>query len=158
MKGYIQSRMTSYMHIFKMSVRPGEKIPLETLYDMYGKKHHIAEEDFVKWLKDVKLKGQQDKWSVVETDADYVSEATEPVKEIHKDKIYETNTKGEVVASKMSVEDVIALPVRRAREVVPTIMDSKLLKYALTEARPRPNKESLCRILEKRIGELGLHM
>jgi len=142
------------MHIFKMSVRPGEKIPLDTLYNMYGKKHGIKEKDFTKWIIDVKLKGQADKWSVVETDADYVSEedTLAPKKE------FNTNTKGEVVANKMSVEDVIGLPVRRAREVVPSIMDVKLLKYALVEARPRSNKESLCRILEKRINELALHM
>jgi hypothetical protein len=140
-----------------MSVRPGEQIPLDTLYSMYGKKHHIKEEDFIAWLKEVKLKGKQDQWLIVETDADYTSEVAK-VKEVHKDKIYETNTRGEVVVSKMSVEDVINLPVRKARDVVPTIMDSKLLKYALVEARPRPNKESLCRILEKRIGELGMHL
>ncbi len=153
MKGYIQSRMTSYMHIFKMSVRPGEKIPLDTLYNMYGKKHKIKEKDFTAWIKEVKLKGQTDNWTVVETDAEYVSETVpEPKKE------FNTNTKGEVVVNKMSVEEVVGLPVRRARELIPSIMDVKLLKYALVEARPRPNKESLIRIIEKRVNELSLHM
>ena len=153
MKGYIQSRMTSYMHIFKMSVRPGEKVPLDTLYAMYGKKHKIKEKDFVVWVKDVKLKGQADNWTVVETDAGYIAESTPAPK-----KEFNTNTKGEVVANKMSVEDVVGLPVRKAREIIPSIMDAKLLKYALVEARPRPNKESLIRIIEKRINELSLHM
>lgn len=155
MKGYIKSRMTSWQHIFKMSVRPGEEIPLETLYDMYGKKHGIKEGDFTDWLKNVKLKGQQDKWVIVEHDTDYVE------KEVTQKKpksAYETNTKGEIVASKMSVSDVINLPVRAAREKIPSIMDAKLLKYALMEARPLPNKESLCRLIEKRLNELSLHM
>lgn len=158
MKGYIQSRMTSWQHIFKMSVRPGEKIPLDTLYNMYGKKYDIKESDFIEWLKSVKLKGRQDKWSIVEHDANYTSEDVKTKEEKKSKPSFETNTKGEVIASKMSVADVISLPVRQAREKIPLIMDAKLLKYALMEARPLPNKESLCRIIEKRLNELSLHM
>ena len=58
----------------------------------------------------------------------------------------------------MTIEYVIALPVRKARDIIPTIMDEKLLKYSLQAAKPKPGKESLCRILEKRIGELRLTM
>jgi hypothetical protein len=84
-----------------------------------------------------------------------VSEVVSPKSE---DVKYETNTKGDVVARKMTIEDVIALPVRKARDIIPTIMDEKLLKYSLQAAKPKPGKESLCRILEKRIGELRLTM
>ena len=55
MEGYIKSKKTSWVHIFKMSVRPGGKIPLQELYDLYGKQHGIEEKDFVKWLKNKRL-------------------------------------------------------------------------------------------------------
>jgi len=155
MEGYIKSKKTSWVHIFKMSIRPGGEVPLQELYDMYGKKHNIEEKDFVTWLKNVKLKGKLDQWQIVEQDSDYVSEVVSPKSE---DVKYETNTKGDVVARKMTIEDVIALPVRKARDIIPTIMDEKLLKYSLQAAKPKPGKESLCRILEKRIGELRLTM
>ena len=54
----------------------------------------------------------------------------------------------------MTVEDVVELSVRPAREILPKISDIKLLKYALQEAYPRGGKESLCRLLHKRIKEL----
>jgi len=155
MEGYIKSKKTSWVHIFKMSIRPGGEVPLQELYDMYGKKHNIEEKDFVTWLKNVKLKGKLDQWQIVEQDSDYVAEVVAPKSE---DVKYETNTKGDVVARKMTIEDVIALPVRKARDIIPTIMDEKLLKYSLQAAKPKPGKESLCRILEKRIGELRLTM
>jgi len=156
MEGYIKSKKTSWMHIFKMSVRPGSKIPLQELYDMYGKKHRIEEQDFVKWLKEVKLKGKLDDWQIVEEDSTY--ESLEPTKKVMAKPEYETNTKGDVVARKMSIEDIIDLPVRKAREVIPVIMDEKLLKYALQSARPKAGKESLCRIIEKRLSELRITM
>ena len=156
MEGYIKSKKTSWVHIFKMSVRPGGKISLQELYDMYGKQHNIEEKDFVKWLKEVKLKGKLDQWQVVEEDSTYTTEIETPTKSI--DTEFETNNKGDVVARKMSIEDVINLPVRKAREVIPTIMDEKLLKYALQAAKTRPGKDSLCRILEKRLGELVVTM
>lgn len=156
MEGYIKSKKTAWIHIFKMSIRPGSKVPLSELYEMYGKKHNIKEEDFVTWLKNVKLKGKQDQWQIVEEDSDYTADV--PAKTKPKETEYETNTKGEVVARKMSIEDIIALPVRRARELIPTIMDEKLLKYALQSAKPKAGKESLCRILEKRLSEMRIPM
>lgn len=152
MEGYLKSKMKGWMHIFKMSVRPGGEVPLSVLYEMYGKKHKIAKKDFVAWLKEVKLKGKLDDWLIVEKDSQYVEEKSSKVNNID----YETNNSGEVVKRQLSVEDVVGLPVRKARDIVPTIMDAKLLKYALAEARPRSNKESLIRILEKRINELNL--
>lgn len=157
MEGYIKSKMTHWMHIFKTSVRPGGKIPLADLYDMYGKKHNIKEEDFVDWLKNVKLQGKLDCWEIVEKNSEYIENVSNE-NDHEKQNNFETNNKGEVVARKLGVEDVVDLSVRKAREVVPTIMDIKLLKYALLEARPRAGKDSLCKILEKRINELSLNL
>ncbi|MBV5346631.1 hypothetical protein JZU46_00140 [bacterium] len=155
MEGYIKSKKTSWIHIFKMSVRPGGKIPLQDLYDQYGAKNNLEEADFVTWLKEVKLSGRLDDWQIVEEDSTY--ESTVTIKEKSETE-FTTNTKGEVVARKMSIEDIIALPVRRARELIPTIMDEKLLKYALQSAKPKAGKESLCRILEKRLSEMRIPM
>ncbi len=155
MEGFVRSRMTTWMHIFKMSVRPGGEIPLDTLYDIYGTKYDIKETDFVQWLKDVKLK-DSNKWTIVEHDSEATSGVMSLATALGDEATFETNAKGEVVARQVSVGDVVSLSVRKARDLIPKIMDVNLLKYALNEARPRPNKESLCRILEKRISELGL--
>jgi hypothetical protein len=158
MKGYIKSCMTGWMHIFKMSVKPGGIIPLSDLYEMYGKKHNIAEKDFVDWLKNVKLYGKTDSWLFVEEeDFSDVKIVPTAVDSLETKPNYETNTKGEIVVSKMSVQEVMGLPVRKAREIIPTVQDIKLLKFALRECKPLPGKESLCRILDKRIMELSMH-
>jgi len=54
----------------------------------------------------------------------------------------------------MSIEEVISLSVRKAREILPKVTDLKLLKYSLAEAQPRSGKDSLCRVLKKRVTEL----
>lgn len=155
MQGYIKSKKPGWQHIFKMGVKPGGKVPLEDLYNMYGKKYNIQEEDFVDWLKSVKLRGKLEDWIVVaEEDAEPTGD---PVVLNKTTEHYETNGAGDVVLSKMSVQDIMGLSVRKARDIIPTVQDVKLLKFALRECRPLPNKESLCRILDKRIMELGMH-
>jgi len=110
MKGYIKSKKTAWVHIFKMSVRPGGKVPLDELYNLYGTRHNIKEKDFVKWLREVKLRGSADDWIVVEEDDIDVSAPTAKEKEKVR---YETNNNGDVVVSKMSVQDVMGLPVEK---------------------------------------------
>ena len=155
MKGYLMSKAKTWKHIFKMNIRPGGKVSLDELYEVYGKKYDIAEDNFIEWLKAVKLKGKLEEWLIVPESEDLsdVSQETTIIKEGS----FETNTRGEIVASKMSVKDIMDLPVRKAREVIPTIMDAKLLKFALRELKPLPNKESLCRILDRRIAELSMN-
>jgi len=150
MDGYIKSKKTSWVHIFKMSVRPGGTIPLADLYNLYGKRYNIEEKDFVTWLKDVKLKGSIDDWLIIE------ETLTDTLKEIPN--VSEEKEKSLTVPiNKMTIHDLMDLPVRKAREVIPGIMDIKLLKFALRELKPLPNKESICRIIDKRIMELSIN-
>lgn len=153
MEGYLKNLSASWKHIFKRSVRPGGKIPLKELYDVYGKKHNIKEgKAFVTWLNEVKLKNMTDSWEVSTlstTTPEELTSSTIKVESSEED-VLEKSVKS------LTVEDIVLLPVRKAREIIPNIMDNKLLKYALQEARPRSNKESLCRILEKRINELQI--
>jgi len=65
-------------------------------------------------------------------------------------------TADNISPKKMTVEDVAALSVRKAREVLPQISDIKLLKYSLQEANQLANKDSLCRLLRKRVSELEI--
>jgi len=150
MEGYIKSLSTSWKHVFKRAVRPGGKIPLQELYDNYGKKHNIDEgPDFIKWLKEVKLKGQLQDWEFV------LMNDTPPSDSFEVPDLDDAGITPDVFTKRdMTVEDVVNLSVRKAREVVPRISDIRLLKYALQEAKPRANKDSLCRILEKRISML----
>lgn len=150
MDGYIKSKKTSWIHIFKMSVRPGGVVPLSDLYNLYGKKHNIEEKDFVKWLKEVKLRGSVDDWLIVE---ETLSDVPKEVNNITESKDDSLN----VPINKMSIHDIMGLSVRKAREIIPGVMDVKLLKFALRELKPLPNKESLCRIIDKRIMELSIN-
>jgi len=151
MEGYLKSKSVSWKHIFKRSVRPGGKIPLEELYDSYGLKHNLEPgEEFISWLKDVKLKGQRDDWEILLLSDETPEDLTEEIVE------NSGTTPTDFVKKEMTVEDVVNLPVRKAREIMPHFTDLKLLQYALKEARPRANKDSLCRILEKRVKQLQL--
>ncbi len=158
MNGYVRNKAHLWTHAMKRSVRPGEKIPLSELYEQYGEKHGLEEgEEFVNWLRTVKLRNNE-VWEVIfsESEADSVEEHKEEPKEEEKPKdVYEGI---EVVApiKDMTVSDVVQLSVRKGRDVLPRIMDLNLLKYSFQEANQLAGKDTICRMLRKRIQELEI--
>ena len=151
MEGYIRSLSPNWRHIFKRAVRPGGTIPLEDLYESYGKK-------FIDWLKEVKLRNEVDSWeiSMINEKAPKKEKKAKTEKEEQIDDAASKTEKSTRIANQLTIEDIVELPVRKAREIIPNITDLKLLKYALKEAKPRANKDSLCRILEKRIKDVEI--
>lgn len=157
MKGVIINRSSMWLHAMKRAVAPGGKIPLDELYDQYGKKHEIKKgKDFIEWLKNVKLRGNEN-WQIVLDTKEIEAKAKEVAKDVEeKAKAIELRRIDieKIDVKKMEIADVVSLSVRQAREIMPRISDVKLLKYSLQEANPRSGKDSLCRILRKRISEL----
>lgn len=162
MKGYVQNISMTWAHAMKRTVPPLGKISLDELYSQYGEKHALAKgKQFVNWLKGVKLQ-DRNKWKIeLKEDIKKEDKAVEeqPKKEeevgvVAKTKTEINNSPSPIPTKDLSVEDVVALSVRKAREVIPKVQDIKLLKYAVQEANPRPGKDSLCQILRKRILEL----
>ena len=148
----------------KRSVGPGVKISLDDLYEQYGVKHSIEEgEAFVDWLRNVKLK-DVNVWEIKfgdELENEELEAKDKKTKE-HRSKSGSNreldNTPSSFVEEimKMTVEDVTMMSVRTAREKLPRISDMKLLKYSLHQASQLANKDTLCRMLKKRIQELEL--
>ena len=165
MKGYVKNMTHLWAHTMKRTVGPGQTIPLKDLFEQYGKRHDLEEgETFVRWLQEVKLR-DQNKWQIFDEDGKPYA-GSKVVKEIHKDTVQGSNvvktdkSRGDnvtpVVPTEMSVDDVVELSVRKAREVIPRIQDIQLLKYAEKQAHQRTGKDSLRRILMKRIQELSI--
>jgi hypothetical protein len=154
MDGYVMNVSSGWAHAMKRAVGPGAKVPINELYEQYGIKHGISEgEDFVKWLRSVKLR-DTNRWKIV---CDAVGSAVVESKgevEIEKKKGHDMVTP--MVKTKMEVKDIVELSVRDGRQVLPTITDLNLLKYALQEANQLSGKDSLCIIIRKRIKELQL--
>ena len=147
MKGYVMNASPVWAHAMKRSIGPGAKIPLDELYEQYGVKHNIKEGgDFVAWLRNVKLK-DTDRWKVV---FENESIKTENV-EISQDIKNKPENVAPMVKAKTEVSDIVELSVRNAREKLPKINDLKLLKFALQEANQLAGKDSLCKIIRKRI-------
>jgi len=155
MNGYVINKSGLWAHAMKRSVGPGQKVPLDDLYDQYGKKHGLTKGDeFVEWLRTVKLR-DENKWAVVIETVKKDSAVVDEAKKNKKD-LKTITTADNISPKKMTVEDVAALSVRKAREVLPQISDIKLLKYSLQEANQLANKDSLCRLLRKRVSELEI--
>lgn len=155
MEGYVKNISREWVYAMKRSVRPGGEIPLSELFEQYGKKYDMEPGDsFIDWLQTIKLKNK-DRWKIV-----YEFKNSSPIeKKSVKTEDIVTRTVSNVpplVATKMQVEDVVNLTVRKAREVLPKVTDLGLLKYSLSEARQMANKDSLCRLLYKRVGELQI--
>lgn len=69
MNGYVMNITKTWMNAMKRAVGPGAKIPLDELYEQYGKKHNLAEGvEFVEWLKNVKLRDRE-RWNIVVNDS-----------------------------------------------------------------------------------------
>ena len=141
MKGYVQNTAPIWAHAMKRAVGPGGKISLDSLYEQYGKKHGIADgQEFVGWLRNVKLK-DANRWHIIlEEDTEVSTEKDTKEQEVKEENIVNVvaTAPGEYpeelkVASikEMSVKDVVNLSVRKAREVLPKVTDLNLLKYLL---------------------------
>lgn len=161
MNGYVMNKLPSWTHAMKRSVGPGGKIPLKELFEQYGIKHGLTEgPEFIEWLRSVKL-NDKSRWNiVVEEDTsttDIISEEPKDttVKGSH-NKFKRTDAVTPLVSTKTNVADIVGLSVRQARELLPKITDLNLLKYAMQEANQLAGKDSLCRIIRKRIKELQL--
>jgi hypothetical protein len=171
MKGFVKNVSHLWAHTMKRSVGPGAQIPLEDLYQQYGKKYDLGEGDeFIRWLQDVKLR-DRDKWQILDEDGlpyKFGSLKKKEKEEVLKATVEATTEEKEVptvaksrgenvappVAKKMTIEDVTGLSFRKAKDVLPGVMDVTLLKYAAQQANQMAGKDSLCRLIRKRIQEL----
>jgi len=150
MKGYVKNISSEWAYVMKRSVKPGGEIPLDELFEQYGVKYNMEPDDaFVSWLISTKL-NNKDKWKVI---FNLDEDSSEVVKEDVVNKVTD-NMVVPMVTKSMKIEDIVNLSVRRAREVLPKIMDLNLLRYSLQEATQMTDKDSLCRELRKRVRQL----
>jgi len=128
MNGYLINKGPMWLHAMKRAIGPGAKVPLTELYDQYGPKHELEKgQEFIEWLKNVKLQGS-DNWHVEaeqEAEAAEVQEETPAEIEERRIDITKVNPKD------MEIAEVVNLSVRQAREVIPHVVDLKLLHYSM---------------------------
>lgn len=164
MEGYVKNVSPLWKHAMKRSIGPGEKIPLDTLYEQYGVKHEMEQgKTFVDWLRQVKLKDSS-VWEIRYKDSstNVVSIASESkIKALDELEDMSAPAKDNTsqtpfVKSKATVSDLVNMSVRQARDILPKFTDQKLLKYALNECSQLAGKDTLNRMLRKRITELEL--
>lgn len=168
MNGYVRNSSPIWRHAMKRSVGPGERIPLIELYEQYGLKHGIEEgKPFIDWLRSVKLK-DVNVWEIkYEANADEtIEEGTE--KEVVRSEKVPTRNESRQILKKDSpsnaflkdntgtIDEVVNLSVRAARERLPRLVNIKVLKYSLNQISKLSNKDTLCRMVKRRIQELEL--
>jgi hypothetical protein len=144
----------------KRNVGPGAKIPLDDLFEQYGERHNLKKgKEFVQWLQEVKLRDKS-KWRIFKTDDTPYEEKVQEEKKVEAPIVETKKARGDnvptIVTKEITVDEVVELSVRKAREIIPTIHDIQLLKYAENQANQRAGKDSLRIILMKRIEELKI--
>lgn len=159
MDGYIKNKASMWTHAMKRNIGPGQEVSLDELYEQYGKKHDIEEGlPFVKWLRSIKLSDKQ-VWEIVYNEEKTKSQKankTKSVVEKEVDDSLETPAAVSFVKKEIEPKDVVNWSVRDAREKLSKFTDLKTLKYALGEANQLANKDTLCRMLRKKISELEM--
>jgi hypothetical protein len=155
MEGSVKNISSEWSYVMKRSVRPGGEIPLDELYEQYGKKYELSPgEEFIEWLSNVKLRNKN-RWKIVyDFKGDGASKSGKDSSTEVKTKNKSSDSVSPMVSNKMQVEDIVNLTVRKARDVLKGINDVKLLIYSLAEARQLSGKDSLCREIDKRIKQL----
>ena len=152
MNGYIKNKTSLWRHAMKREIGPGKIVALDELYEQYGEKHGLKEgKPFVEWLKQIKLK-DSNVWQVVynKDNTDKKTEKLEVVDDVNSELVVPD------VKKEQSVDEIVNLSVREAREQLPKITDLKLLTYALQTTNQLANKDTLCRMIRKRVSELSL--
>jgi len=156
MEGYIKNTSPTWRHALKRSVGPGEKISLDDLYEQYGIKHDIKEgSQFVNWLRQVKLRNT-DIWEIKYKESKSKKEKKIESSVEAKKLLTKSTQSSPFVKIEDNPEELAHLSVRQARDIIPKSTDQKMLKYALNMASQLSNKDTLCRMLRKRIQELEL--
>jgi len=155
MNGYIKNKSPMWRHAMKRSVGPGHTVSLDEIYEQYGEKHSIEKgTPFVEWLKQVKLRDDSI-WEIVYEEKKKKAIATN---KLEADKVSKEVTDGLLpfVKKDLEVDEIVNLSVRKAREELPKINDLDLLKYAYQQANQLANKDTLVRMLRKRVQELEI--
>jgi len=152
MNGYVKNKTLAWRHAMKRSIGPNHQIPLDELFEQYGDKHDLEEGGpFVEWLRDIKLK-DKNVWEVIfEDDAEKDEQVEKDIKVKQKNDLVVP-----LVKKEMEVSEVVGMSVRKAREGLKKLTDINLLKYALSEANQLANKDTLVRMLRRRIQELEI--
>lgn len=166
MEGYVRNTSNTWRHAFKRSIGPGQKIELDVLYEAYGEKHDIEPgQPFAVWLREVKIK-DAGTWEISYTPEATTESAPEKVAE---EVTEEVEKEAEVVVPEQEkvdnvapfvmnpeneIMDIVNLSVRKAREIVPNLSDSALVKNAHAVCRTQSNKDTLTNMLKKRMDEL----
>jgi hypothetical protein len=156
MNGYVRNKSNVWLHAMKRSIGPGLKVPLDELFEQYGKKHGLPEgKPFADWLRSVKLPDSQ-VWEVVYSEAKEApaEEKSAPKAETKADQAAQMTVP--FVKSKMVPADIVNMSVRDARQTLKKITDIDLLKYAYNETRQLANKDTMSILLRRRIQELEI--
>lgn len=152
MNGFVKNISHEWAYAMKRAVKPGGEITLDELYEQYGRKYGMLPDDeFVQWLTDTKLRATN-KWKILFS----LNEEEDLGGGAEEHKISSKAMSVPMVTKNLKVEDIVTLTVRKARIVLPKVMDLNLLKYALNEVNQLSNKDYLCRMLQKRISELQI--
>ncbi len=157
MEGYVLNKSPMWRHAMKRSVGPGHKIQLDELFEQYGEKHGLENgQPFVNWLRQIKLRDTA-VWEVVYGEgAD--NETVEVVDKPSGKAVNDPNNvlTSPIIKKDLEVSDITSMSVRKARSDLKKITDVKLLKYALNAVKQMSNKDTLFRMLRKRVSELEI--
>lgn len=157
MEGYVINKSPMWRHAMKRAIGPGHKIRLDELFEQYGEKHGLEDgQQFVDWLKQIKLRDTA-VWEVVYGEG-VDNETVEVVDKPSGEKVNDPNNvlTSPILKKDLEVSDITSMSVRKARSDLKKITDIKLLKYALNAVKQMSNKDTLFRMLRKRVSELEI--
>jgi len=150
-KGYVVNNLGRGKHIFKQSVSPGMKVPLDKLYDQYSVSYGgDFDLDFLEWLEKTKIpKGSGFDIVVEDVKQDVDTSVVEEEKPVavKPQRIHPTNLTARQIAD-LKIKD-------KPKLVLQEVMSIHKLRRAHTLCKNRPGKETLVRLIRERMTELS---
>jgi len=151
-KGYVVNNLGRGKHIFKQSVSPGMKVPLDKLYEQYSAAYGGEfDTGFLEWLEGTKVPRGSGFDIVVEAldaEKDVPQQPEEEKKVVVKQrKVHPTNLTARQIAD-LKIKD-------KPKIVLQEVMSIHKLRRAYTLCKGRPGKETLTKLIRERMTELS---
>jgi len=169
-KGYVINNLGRGKHIFKRSVPPGMKVPLDQLYELYSKNYEGKfDTEFIDWLEKTKIpKGSgfdivleailPDDIKDTETGSTNIPETISfliPVESAQTDPEPEPEIRLPP-PRKMTSRQIADLKIKdNPKIVLQHISSVHKLRRALTLCKDKPGKETLSRLIRERMTEIS---
>lgn len=157
-KGYVINNLGRGKHVFKRSVPPGSKVPLEQLFSLYSRQYSgNFDTGFLDWLDENKIpKGFDIVIESINTDDLQVEVQDDVHEDLEEAVSVQVESISGTLPNRLTARQISDLKMKdNPKKVIQEILSIHKLRRAQTLCKGRAGKETLLKMIKDRITELS---